>query len=354
VDRQDDDAFDPTAALRAFLSDDDARLLDTVDALRARYVSSKRDELIQKQIKRLIKNSVARRDPRKPHSVTNRRAGVGFVVIGESGAGKTTALDRAFANHPAFPGHDITGSGCPLITVQAPSPCTLGQVAMEILDVLEYSTQSILQENQAWRRARFQIGENHKLFLRLGDAQHVMHTLTEHEKKKFADTLKNLMVVDKMQLILDGVDDLVPFLQMDRQLRRRLKYVNFENVSAEKDAEFVESVIRDYAQKAGLKLAVTEDDMLTGRLVHAACRQQGLIIEILVDAIEVALTAEKNTLSIDDFADAYADRTIEPTDLNPFVLREWETIDCSVIQKKREIPVAELPSKPAARGRHKK
>jgi hypothetical protein len=354
MDRHDDDAFDPTAALRTYLTEDDTRMSDVIDALRARYVSSERDDRINRQIERLIRNAVARKDPRKPHSVDNRKAGVGFVVIGESGAGKTTALDRAFMNHPAFPGHGITGSGCPLITVQAPSPCTLGQVAMEILDVLDYRTQSILPENQAWRRARFQIKENHKLFLRIGDAQHVMHTLTEHDKKKFADTLKNLMVVDKVQLILDGIDDLVPFLQMDRQLKRRLKYVNFRNVSAERDAEFIESTISNYAEKAGLKLAVSNEDMLTGRLAHAACHQMGLVIEILVDAIEVSLTEKRDTLSIGEFAEAYTDRTLDSPGLNPFVVRAWETIDCSVIQKKTEFPVDGSHPKPTTRGRHKK
>jgi hypothetical protein len=353
MDREDDAPFDPTAALRSYLSEDDTRMADVVDSLRARYVTSERDDQINRQIERLIRNAVARKDPRKPHSFDNRMAGVGFVVIGESGAGKTTALDRAFTKHPAFPGYGITGSDCPLITVQAPSPCTLGQVAMEILDVCEYGIQRVLQENQAWRRARFQMRENHKLFLRIGDAQHVMHTLAEHEKKKFSDTLKNLMVVEKMQLILDGVDDLVPFLQMDRQLRRRLKYVNFKNVSAVNDAEFIDSTVKNYVKKAGLKLAISDEDMLTGRLAHSACHQMGLVIEILVDAIEVSLTARNCTLSIDDFADAYADRTLDSS-LNPFLVRAWDTIDCSFIQKKVELPPNETGPKVRPRGRHKK
>lgn len=355
MDRHDDD-FDPTAALRAYLTEDETRMSDVIDTLRARYVTSERDDLINKQIKRLIRNAVARKDPRKSHSAGNRRAGVGFAVIGESGAGKTTSLERAFAKHPAFPGYGIVGSGCPLITVQAPSPCTLGQLAMSILDAFGYSTQSVLQENQAWRRARFQIKDedNHVIVLHIGDAQHVMHTLADHEKKKFADTLKNLMIELKVQLILDGVDDLVPFLQMDRQLRRRLKYVNFKNVSAEKDAEFIESTIRDYAKKAGLKLTISDDDMLTGRLAHAACQQMGLVIEILVDAIEVSLTESSDTLSIDHFADAYAERTLDATGLNPFVVREWETIDCSIIQKKTELPDVAPQTAPTTRGRRKK
>ena len=351
-----DDAFDPTAVLRAYLTEDGTCMSDIVDTLRARYVSSARDDLIGEQIERLIRNAAARKDPRKPHSAGNRKAGVGFAVIGESGAGKSTALERAFANHPAFPGYGIAGSGCPLISVQAPSPSTLGQLAMSINDVLGYGTQSVLQENQAWRRARFQLEANRKMFVHIGDAQHVMHTLAEHEKKKFADTLKNLMIDPKwpVQLILDGIPDLVPFLQMDRQIKRRLRYVHCENVSAEKNAEFIESTIRDYAEKAGLKLAVSGDDMLTGRLVHAACNQMGLVIEILVDAIEVSLTEKRDTLSIDDFADAYTDRTLDSPGLNPFLVRAWETIDCSVIQKKIELPAEASHQKPTTRGRHKK
>lgn len=356
MDRHDDDAFDPTAALRAYLTEEENRKSDVIDTLRARYVSSERDDLINEQIERLIRNAVARKDPRKRHSAGNRRAGLGFAVIGESGAGKTTALERAFWNHPAFPGYGVAGSECPLITVQAPSPCTLGQLAMSINDVLGYGTQSVLPENQAWRRARFQLEANGKMFLHIGDAQHVMHTLADHEKQKFADTLKNLMIDPKWpaQLILDGISDLVPFLQMDRQIKRRLRYVNFENVSAEKDAEFIESTVRDYAKKAGLMLAVSDDDMLTGRLAHAACHQMGLVIEILVDAIEVSLAGKSDTLSLGEFADAYADRTLDSSGLNPFVVRAWEAIDCSVIQKQIDLPPVGSPSDPSARGRRKK
>jgi hypothetical protein len=72
--------------------------------------------------------------------------------------------------------------------------------------------------------------------------------------------------------------------------------------------------LQDYAEKAGLQLAVSPNDMLTGRLAHAACYQMGLVIEILVDAIEAALIAESPTLTIDDFADAYASaRSNRPT-----------------------------------------
>jgi hypothetical protein len=159
-----------------------------------------------------------------------------------------------------------------LLTIGAPSPCTLGQLAMSILDALGYGTQRVLKENQAWRRARFHLEANGILFLHIDDCQHVTHTLADHEKQKFSDTLKNLMIDRRwpVQIVVSGIPDLVHFLQTDRQVRRRLRYVNLKNVSPQHDAEFIEGTISDYAEKAGLQLAVSKSDMLTGRLAHSA------------------------------------------------------------------------------------
>jgi hypothetical protein len=347
---------DPTAALRKFLCAEELKLDDTVERLRARYVESDRDKAILKLVKKLHRNACARRNPRLPRSTGNRKDGIGFAIISESGAGKSTTLERIIREYPAFEGFDVPGSGCPVLRIEAPSPCTLKQLAMAILELLGYSVERDLKENVAWRRARKLLELHGIFFLWIDEAANVIHQKSEHEIRKVADTFRGLMLSRKwpVQIILSGVPELEGLLDADRQLRRRLKYVGFENVSPEDDAEMVEAAIHEYAKAAKLKVRFDRDDMLVGRLCHAAVYQFGLIMEVIVDAIESCIEDGNETLSIKGFANGYTSRTLEPLNLNPFLVSAWNTLDCSAIRKKPQRSIDEVngkPSKKPKRGR---
>lgn len=148
-----------------------------------------------------------------------------------------------------------------------------------------------------------------------------------------------------IQLIMSGIPSLEKFLKIDGQVRRRFKYANFAKISVDDHAVLIDHTIRQYAAKVNLKIAFNDEDMIVGRLAHGAFYELGLIFEILVDAIECALDAGKTSLSLDDFADAYADRTLEPTELNVFVAREWDRTDTEQLQIKLEDRQAEELSK---------
>jgi hypothetical protein len=335
--------FDPTASLRVHLTDDDLKSLHMTEVLKARYVGSDRDDRIGNALQELLKNACMRRDPRLPHSADNRVPGIGFSVIGETGAGKSRTLDHIFRNHPAFPGFGVVGSGCPLISIEAPSPCTPQQIAMEILKALNYETDRDLRENKAWRRVRDQLEPNRAMILHIGECQRVMHQPSVFEIKKMADTLIGLMESPTwpVQLILSGVTELENLLEVERQLWRRLAHIKFGNVSAADDGEFVEEAIRDYAKTADLKVRIAADDMLVGRLCHAAVLQFGLVMAVIVDAIKSCLADGHDTLAIGDFANGYTGRTLQPVDKNPFIARAWDTVDCSIIREKFKPPAEE-------------
>jgi hypothetical protein len=209
---------------------------------------------------------------------------------------------------------------------------------MEILDRLGYAPENTPKENHAWRMARFHLRENKILFLHIDDCQHVLHTLAEYQIQKFSDTLKNLMIDLRwpIQIILSGTPELVKFIERDTQLKERLSYVNFEPLSLKDDGGFVETTLKSYAKKVGLKLSMSPADALIARLMHAGQYRLGLTIEIAIGAIRSALAAQQGTLSIEDFAVAYGSRVLSP-DLNPFLAREWDRIECKYIEKKPEI-----------------
>jgi hypothetical protein len=262
------------------------------------------------------------------------------MVTGPSGAGKTSTLYNAFLGNPAFPNFGVAGQWCPLIFVGAPAPCTLLQLAMRILVKLGYDSQRELRENGAWLRVRMQMQEQKILFLAIDDFQHVLHQVNDFEIQKVRDTLKDLMTSADwpIQIILGGMPDLIPFARTDPQLRRRLRYLKLEPVSPRIDFELLDGVVNNYAEKAGLTLGIEKESALVARLCHAGMYQMGITIEILTDAIEVALDRGGTSLEMTDFIEAYAARTLQANDQNPFYAHAWDTVDTSLIRPKSEDP----------------
>jgi hypothetical protein len=85
-------------------------------------------------------------------------------VVAPSGAGKSRLLEETFRGHGAFPNWGEKGKWCPLVSIAAPAPSTLGQVGIRILELLDYDLQREIKENNAWLRVRQQLRLNNVLF----------------------------------------------------------------------------------------------------------------------------------------------------------------------------------------------
>jgi hypothetical protein len=332
------DHSDPTAYLRALQTDEEREVESKKEEIKSRYVETDRDDKFGKMVKRLINNASKRRNAGLPHAANNRRDGMAVLVTGLSGAGKTSTLYNAFIDNPAFPNFGSATEWCPLIFVGAPAPCTLLQLAMRILVQLGYDSPRELRENGAWLRVRTQMREQKILFLAIDDFQHVLHQPNEFEIQKVRDTLKDLMTLPgwPVQIILAGMPDLIPFAKRDPQLRRRIKFMKLEPVSPRIDFELLEGVINNYAAKAGLTLGIAMEEALVGRICHAGLYQMGITIEILTDAIEVALDRGSTSLEMTDFIEAYAARTLQANDQNPFFTHAWDTVDVTLLRPNTE------------------
>jgi hypothetical protein len=349
-----DDA-DPSAYLRALWSKEEAAMNAKIENVKALYVESQRDDDMARHLKRLTFNAAIRRNPDLPHSADNRAFGKGLVIVGPSGSGKSTLIQETFKNNAAFPNYGMKGVWCPLLSISAPAPCTLLQIAMRILIRLGYETTRTLKENDAWLRVRDQLRLQRILFLFIDDIQHVLHQLSEEEIQKVRDTLKDLMTSTDwpVQLILSGVPDLLPFARKDRQFRRRLRFMYLSPLSIREHSEFLDDAIREYAKTAGLKLSIRPSDAVVGRLLHAAQYEMGISLEILADAIEAAFDRDGKTLGLGDFADGYASRSLMPDEQNPFAADEWDKIDASRLRPKEIDPEEDNPAESGKEGRPK-
>ncbi len=344
------DEIEPTidriAPLKAFLSNEDAGVDAIMTKLRGCYVGSKRDDDVAGQMKRLIRSALKKRYPKRPESDDNRKAGVGFVVTGGSGSGKTEALERLLVDHPAFPGYGIVGSGCTFVSVLCPSPSTLAQLGNETLIALGYPPDKPLPEAVAWNRVRKILKRRRVMFLHYDDVHNVLQQKDANPKelKKIQATFRNLMAsrIWPVQLVLSGTEETLDIFKKDRQFKRRLKYVVFDDLDAADDAGWIDEAFREFVKQAGLKYVEKPGKMLIERLIHAAAYQFRLGFELLLEAIETALLAKRRTVGIDDFVEAYADRTSQPDELNIFASPGWQVIDPSIIFEKEN----QEPEKP--------
>lgn len=334
------DPSDPTAYLRALQTVDEREVESRKEEIKSRYVETERDDVFGKMLKRVIDNASKRRNPGLPFAANNRRPGMAIMLTGPSGAGKTSTLQNALLDNPAFPNYGSATEWCPLLFVGAPAPCTLLQLAMRILVKLGYDSPRELRENGAWLRVRTQLQAQKILFVVIDDFQHVLHSASPFEVQKIRDTIKDCMTSPDwpVQFILAGMPELVPFATHDPQLRRRIRYMKLDPVSPRVDFDFLDAAVENYAEKAGLKLMIVKGDALIGRLCHAGHYQMGITIEILTEAIEVALDRGSSTLELTDFAEAYAARNLQADDQNPFVAYAWDTIDTSLLRPRSEDP----------------
>jgi hypothetical protein len=338
-------------ALRAFLNEDDKRVATIMAKLKSCYIGSKRDDEIAEQLKLLIENALEKRFPKLPDADWNRAPGTGFGIVGESGSGKTTAIEKIISDHPAFPGYGVPDSGCVFVSVLVPSPCVLAQLGNATLEALGYPPgEKVLREHEAWHRVRQLLPKTGVLFLHYDDVHNVLQQ-NKKEVAKVRATFRNLMIsrVWPVQLILSGTNEALELFDFedldaqadaedgknDRQLSRRLEYVAFDNVDPAADAGWLMDVIEGFSEKAGLTYEERPGSMLVERLCHAAAYQFGLAIELLRKGIKVALTEKSVTLDIDHFARGYAKRTSQPIQLNIFLSPAWQSIDPTIIFKKK-------------------
>jgi hypothetical protein len=219
----------------ASLSDRSQRRAALMAEINSRYFATARDRELEAGIESLIEGAVA-----NSHGFeTERRA---LFVIGESGAGKTRAVDRAIDKRPEFqPVETATTTTSPIIRLVAPAPCTLKMLGVELLYALGYPLERDLREGVIWGIIRRQLKERRVRFIQIDEGHHMLNWKYPINMGNLSSTLKNVMQQRDwpVRLIISGLPELASFLQTDRQMRRRSHVVHLRNLEFPKDAKLI-------------------------------------------------------------------------------------------------------------------
>lgn len=263
-----------------------------------------------------------------------------LVLTGESGAGKTRALKRLFRKR-----HDKLGGR--LLSITAPSPCTLMQLGRTLLPQLGYPIQRDRKEHLIWEEVRRRLETEDKRVLHIDEMQHVTQTANIDQQKRILNTIKSLVQRrrDPMILVLSGTCDLADFLRTDRQVTRRCRFVEFGRLTLPESTDPIAETIENLVASTPLTIEPEVADELAGRLVHAANYALGIAIELTCEAIEEALRFGDTHLLPDHFATAFWLRTGCQNTTNPFRVQHWIDTDPTQVLDRPRTDVD--PQKPA-------
>ncbi len=255
----------------------------------------------------------------------------GIVLVGQSGSGKTTAVEELVRQNRNLLATDPHEEKCEFIGLQVPSPATMKFVGAATLQALGYPITVDRPGPVIWDMAKNQLRERGTLFLHFDEAQDLARFQTDKERQSVVNTLKSLMENSQwpVGLILTGMPDLKDIVNQDAQLARRLYPVEIERLHAIRHVGPVLDLVRNYARRAKISIDVElAQEQFAQRLMHAADYEFGLLTEMVVQAITQALISDggEAALCLSHFADVYHLKSLAVDGLNPFIAENFVRI----------------------------
>lgn len=275
-----------------------------------------------------------------------------LLVIGKSHSGKSSLIENALSTDQAFDGY-VASDGVeamPCLFLEAPSPATLRNLAVEGLEKLGYPVKSDITESRAWPLFRQQLKRRKVLFVFIDEAQHIINTNNDPECQKVRDTLKHLVQMKDwpVRLIMSGVSPLEELRDGDDQIKERSMVLLLGPLEAAKHAPHV----RQYVKLVVVNHAEMElEDFLGGdfadRVIYACDGCFGSIVKMIRASVEVAMVEGSASVGMRHFEKSYGQITGCSKTSNIFSSEQWRTAAAGAAKVTPDTP-APAPDKPKA------
>lgn len=149
---------DPTLPIRNLQTEKIRHRSRLMESVRSVHAVMQRERLLAEAVSDVLEDLAERRQPNASHGAENRGEGNVVVIVGASGAGKSTSIRRLLTSHPLTADGKLNAPGSKLISVSAPSPATSAELGREVLSALGYPlVRTRIDAPEAWRMVRERI-----------------------------------------------------------------------------------------------------------------------------------------------------------------------------------------------------
>lgn len=344
---------DFVARLREIRSDKRQSVSEVMRHVRAGYFGTATDMELEAAMDDMFDDVVetleaAADNDKAANHIGRLSEGYPLLGLGASGTRKTSTFPRMIHKRAEFEGFSYRPefNTSPLISVKAPSPCTLRVLGVTIARAMGLPCSDSMAENVVWDLIIDNLPTRGVRFVYIDEFQHVMENRNSVDIAKIRNAMKRLVQTPAhpVWLLITGMPDIATAFEGDTQLWRRKSYVLFHELKFERDAALCKAMIKFFADdKAKLTYTSLEIDGNVHRLMHASLFRMGIAIDIVVKAIRVALKAGSPALDVAHFASAYKVFTGCTDVENPFLAGS----DFTKIEVDRFVTRL-LESKPAA------
>jgi len=157
----------------------------------------------------------------------------GIVLVGRSGAGKTTAIQELRRRYRKRLVYDDPDGVNEMISLKVPSPATMKFVATAALHAAGYPLVRDRSAAVIWGLVKQQFKLRKTLFMDMDEAQDLAQHQTDKERQAIVNTLKSLMENSQwpVGLVLTGMPGLKSIINQDAQLARRMYPIEIERLS---------------------------------------------------------------------------------------------------------------------------
>lgn len=290
------------------------------------YVECGRDELLSKNMTTFVSLIMAKVDGK-------RDEGRVFFVTGESGTGKSRAVQRILAKEPRFqPAETGFGTINPVVTTTLTGPITLKILARRILRNAGYAIVKDMSESDLWDILPEQLHLRRVLLIHLDETQHmVRHTKAATDRIALAKAFKSVLNDPQwpVSFLMSGMPRTTELSRLDEQIERRHFATYLPGLEMPDSVGLVIAIIQEMCSAAGLgfKRAIAGD--LPERVAHAARYQYGRVTQVTLAGIHSALQRGDGELTRTHFALAYLDHSHARghDDMNPFLVDHWRNLE---------------------------
>jgi hypothetical protein len=296
--------------------------IDVMSRVNSKYVETDRDENLSGIFNKYLSWLIA--DQRYG------RVGKGeaFYITGDSGSGKTDAVEHLLKTNPTMaPISGPHGAFPPYLSVKLQGPATLRAVGSTLLREAGYSAKRDSRQNVIWETLAADLVARNVLIVHIDEPQHLIET--KNDVMPVANALKSLVNhVPPIGLILSGLPETNIILANDEQSERRQFSYDFTALDMRSERFVVEKIVSELCKEANLKCDVFLTTDMPERLAHAANYQFGRVCEVLLTGIQIAVLKGDTELTGYHLERAYRDHshTRGRDDKNPFLTDGWNKL----------------------------